>query len=226
MNAVVEEAVLSGDGWPSLEAYYDLGVTPWGMLPYQIMDTRNEIRSNYAMKEENLGKSLQAEQNEAENKLGGSAALTPLQKAERSISVVKTMMASREGLIEFNRQRLATPPGSELQNRNIDNIMADLRKLHDDAVPGAIDLELDLLTASLSLYVDLAAKDILQAKLDALNKARQAAVEQDEAYKSAIAFVSDVNKEVLSKYGAQMSKSALDLQKGISGKKSKVTIRR
>ncbi|MHC8383495.1 colicin-like pore-forming protein [Pseudomonas sp. LB3P14] len=42
---------------------------------------------------------------------------------------------------------------------------------------------------------------------------------EQAAYKAAVTFLSDVNKDILSKYGEHMSKVALGLQENISGKK-------
>ena len=64
-----------------------------------------------------------------------------------------------------------------------------------------------------------------QARIAAEAEAKRVADEQariaaeTEAYKSAVSFLADVNKDILAKYGENMSKVALGLQDNISGKK-------
>ncbi|CAM3728915.1 Colicin-N [compost metagenome] len=216
-NSTIVESVLSGDGWPSIDAYYDVGVGVWGILPYQILEVRDEIRGSFVVKERNLPATLDAEQKAAEAAAGSDAALSPAQKLERSVSAVKGMMAKRDELIKFNRLRLSTSPGSELLERNIDKMVAELKTLDDEQIPPAIDQVLDVLTAGLSLHVDLSANAMLQEKLDKLQAQAREAAEQ-EAYKSALAFASDVGKEVSSRFGTQMGKAAEELKQGIAGK--------
>ncbi|MDD1014706.1 colicin-like pore-forming protein [Pseudomonas rubra] len=216
-NSTIVESVLSGDGWPSIEAYYDLGMSVWGILPYQILEVRDEVRDNFLRKERALPATLDAEQRAAEAAAGSNAALSPGQRLERSIGIVKAMMAKRDELIKFNRLRLSTSPGSEVLERNIDKMVAELKKLDDEQIPPAIDQVLDMLSAGLSLHGDLSANAMLQEKLDKL-QAQAREVAEQEAYKSAVSFASDVGKEVASRFGTQMAKAADELKKDIAGK--------
>ncbi|WP_218585319.1 hypothetical protein, partial [Pseudomonas spelaei] len=36
MSEMIEEALLSGQGWPSIDVYRDLGIDAWNLLPLQI----------------------------------------------------------------------------------------------------------------------------------------------------------------------------------------------
>ncbi|QBF25586.1 hypothetical protein EXN22_07695 [Pseudomonas tructae] len=216
-NSTIVESVLSGYGWPSIDAYYDLGMSVWGILPYQILEVRDEVHGSFVRKERALPAELDAEQRAAEAAAGSNAALSPGQRLERSIGIVKAMMAKRDELIKFNRLRLSTSPGSELIERNIDKMVAELKKLDDEQIPPAIDQVLDVMSAGLSLHVDLTANAMLQEKLDKL-QAQAREVAEQEAYKSAVSFASDVGKEVASRFGAQMAKAADELKKDITGK--------
>ncbi|PYB85219.1 colicin-like pore-forming protein [Pseudomonas soli] len=217
MSGAVLEAVLEGQGWPSPDAYYDLGVDMWGMLPYQVLEMRNELSDSYLRKEQNLPASLNAELAAAEAAAGSNAALSDSKKAERSIGIVKSMMATRDQQIAFNRGRLAAEQGGRFDDRSVRALIDELRKLDDYDVPAALDVELSLFTAALALYVDLKAQEQLSAKLDALEKARRDAAEK-EAYKDAATYASDIGKEIASRYGERVSQAARELQKDISGK--------
>ncbi|GEM_PF-3863369 len=218
MNGTVLEAVLEGQGWPSPDAYYDLGVDMWGMLPYQIVEMRNELSDSYLRKERNLPASLNAELAAAEAAAGSTAALPDSKKAERSIGIIKSMMATRDQQIAFNRGRLATEQGGRFDDRSIKEVIDELRKLDDYDVPAALDVELSLYTAALALYVDLKAQEQLREKLDALEKARRDALEK-ESYKEAATYASDTGKEIANRFGNQVAQAANDMQKGIAGKR-------
>ncbi|MEE1888481.1 colicin-like pore-forming protein [Pseudomonas carassii] len=218
MNGAVLEAVLEGQGWPSPDAYYDLGVDMWGMLPYQIVEMRNELSDSYLRKERNLPASLNAELAAAEAAAGSTAALPDSKKAERSIGIIKSMMAARDQQIAFNRGRLATEQGGRFDDRDIKELIDELRKLDEYDVPAALDVELSLYTAALALYVDLKAQEQLREKLDAQEKALRDAREK-EFYKDAATYASDIGKEISSRYGERVSQAARDLQKDISGKR-------
>lgn len=218
MNSTVVEAVLEGHGWPSPEAYYDLGVDMWGMLPYQILEVRDELSGNYIRQERNLPADLNAELAGAEAAAGSNAALSDSKKAERTIGLIKSMMAKRDQQIAFNRGRLATEQGGRFDNRGVKELVDGLRQLDEYDVPAALDVELSLYTAALALYVDLKAQEQLREKLDALEKARRDALEK-ESYKDAATYASDTGKEIANRFGNQVAQAANDMQKGIAGKR-------
>jgi len=60
-----------------------------------------------------------------------------------------------------------------------------------------------------------------EAEAEALRVAAEVAAAQAEeaAYKAAVSFLADTNKHILEKYGANLSKTAQDLQANIAGKK-------
>ncbi|MDD0972450.1 colicin-like pore-forming protein [Pseudomonas fontis] len=217
ITSVAVESVLSGDGWPSMDAYHDLGVGVWGVLPYQILEVRDELRGTFIVKERNLPNTLDAEQRAGEAAAGSTAALSQSEKIKRTMDVIKGMMAKRNELIKFNRGLLSTSPGTDLLERDINKMVSDLRPLSEDNIPGAINQVLNVMTAGLSLHVDLTSNQMLQAKLDALQPQYDAAASQ-EAYISNLAFAADVGKEVSTRFGAQMGQAAKDLQQNISGK--------
>ncbi|WP_307942464.1 colicin-like pore-forming protein [Pseudomonas mosselii] len=188
------------------------------MLPYQIVEMRNELSDSYLRKERNLPASLNAELAAAEAAAGSTAALPDSKKAERSIGIIKSMMATRDQQIAFNRGRLATEQGGRFDDRSIKEVIDELRKLDDYDVPAALDVELSLYTAALALYVDLKAQEQLREKLDALEKARRDALEK-ESYKEAATYASDIGKEIANCFGNQVAQAANDMQKGIAGKR-------
>lgn len=157
MDMALEEAFLLGDGWPSMEAYHDLGIYHWDVLPYQIMEARMRIADQYESKRKALERVLR-------NELSMVVPERSVEGLGRSIARLDIFIEKNIESLAASNKRLAGLPNHDLSLRNIDHIVADLVQLDESAIPGAIDQELDLLKTLLDIDVTTSALEVLRAR--------------------------------------------------------------
>ncbi|MHC8290795.1 colicin-like pore-forming protein [Pseudomonas sp. XS1P51] len=178
----------------------------------------------------------------------GTNRLSALEKAEAAKSVVDSLITQSNAELAksnvaanafFGRNVLAVEVRKSavdfvniLQGRGVPGTPLDVYKRWEASATAAYRARLlaekiRILTeksAVLSQVVAAAqaeedARQAAEAEASRLaDEAARVAAEQ-AAYKAAVTFLSDVNKDILSKYGEHMSKVALGLQENVSGKK-------
>ena len=158
LGEIVEESRLSGQGWPSLEVYTDLGVDAWNLLPLQIEQLRMDIANDFNYKVNLLEQKIETELQAA----GVSA--SSVETINRSVSIIQDKIASREISLGASIDRFIQYPDKNFGTRSIGVIMAELRSLSEDDVPAAIDRELDGTQAALEVSMGFYGIDLLERK--------------------------------------------------------------
>ena len=177
-DSLLDEA----DGrWPSADAYADLGVDPYKWVPLQLAETLREINGTASDEIQNAGRTAEMEYRRAEAKHDSvGKSLTELDRLDRAVEMVQSIIAERQEAINENLKVLARIPGKDYLGRTVAQVMNEVREgerqgLYDDALQAVLSDEVEGVVASNNIKIHGAVIKELNAILNGLLGSRGAA---------------------------------------------------